>query len=84
MIMVKEEAIMQEQAQKNQLSQGTLAQTITLQEFKQKVEQHLLKISGNKDAAQKIMKMYESDWQTLWDENWSVETCATGMMMGFI
>ena len=66
------------------IPQGQLAQTMTLQEFKQKVEAHLLKISSSKDSVQQKMKLYEEDFPALWQENWSVEATATGMLMGYI
>ena len=75
---------MQDQTQAAGIPHGQLAQTMTLQEFKQRVEAHLLKISGSKDSVQQTMKLYEADFPELWKENWSVEATATGMLMGYI
>lgn len=75
---------MHKQAQTAPMAQGRLAQTMSLQEFKQKVEEHLLRISGSEASTQTKMKLYEPDFPQLWQENWSVEATATGMLMGYI
>ena len=75
---------MQDQTQAAGIPHGQLAQTMTLQEFKQRVEEHLLKISGSESSTQNTMKLYEADFPQLWEENWSVEAAATGMLMGYI
>jgi len=75
---------MQDQTQAAGIPHGQLAQTMTLQEFKQRVEEHLLKISGSKIDTQNAMKIYEPDFPELWKENWSVEATATGMLMGYV
>ena len=55
---------------------------MTLEEFKKKVEENLTKVAGKKEA-QETMKLYENDFPTILEENWTVEGITPALIMRF-
>ena len=56
---------------------------MTLEEFKKKVEENLLKAVG-KESAQRIMKDYENDFPRFLEENWTVEAITPALIGYYI
>ena len=55
---------------------------MSLEQFKKKVEENLIKVAG-KEEAQKTVKFYESDFPTILEEGWTVEAITPALLMRF-
>ncbi len=53
---------------------------MTLEEYKEKIRQNLKIVAGEKKA-QQVMKNYEFDFSTIYQENWSVEEITPAILM---
>lgn len=59
-------------------------QTMTLEEYKKKVETYLLKMfKGSKERVSELMRTYEPDFLQFFNENWEISVAATAMVMGY-
>ncbi len=52
---------------------------MTLEEYKKKVEENLVKVVG-KESTQRIMKVYENDFSQFLKENWTVEAITPALI----
>ncbi len=58
-----------------------MSEQMTLEEYKRQIREHSIKhLHCSKEEVEESMKLYESDFQTFLDENWSVAAVATGMI----
>ncbi|MBP5343150.1 hypothetical protein J6Y73_04420 [bacterium] len=46
---------------------------MSLEEYKKKVEENLLKVSGSKTLTLQVMKDYEKDFPKLLKDGWTIE-----------
>ena len=62
-----------------------MSDQMTLEEYKRQIREHSIKhLHRSKEAVEESMKLYEPDFQTFLDENWSVAEVATGMINSMI
>ena len=55
---------------------------MTLEEFKNKVEENLVKVAGMKEAL-KTMRFYEEDFNQIFKENWTVDGVTPVLLMRY-
>lgn len=55
---------------------------MTLENYKKKVEENLIKVAGMKEA-QETMKFYEEDFPQIFKENWTVEGITPALLMRY-
>ena len=57
---------------------------MTLEEYKKKVEEHLVKeCNFTTQRAKKLMALYEEDFPQFLKDNWSPLTAASAMLAGY-
>ena len=61
-----------------------MTEQMTLEQYRQKVEEHLLKLSKSPAGTRSAMQRYEDDLKDFYEENFSVEATATGILMGLL
>ena len=58
--------------------------TMTLEEYKKKVEENLLKVLGSKKLTLQVMKDYEEDFPQFLKDGWTVEGLTPAIIWNFI
>ena len=59
-----------------------MKEQMSLEEYKKKVEENLIKVAGKEEALE-TMKLYEKYFPQILKENWTVEGITTALLMRF-